>query len=276
MKKNILLDAKAGRFAVGAFNVNTYDEMIGLAETASKANLPIMMMATMSSAKFFGISTFPKLVKALDEYYPVPVISHLDHCTNPDLLMECVDAGFDSVMYDGSHGLYEDNVAVTRRLADYSHNRGVFIEAELGVIAGEEGPVKSKYSEFTNPGYVDDFVKRTEIDSLAVSIGNQHGFYKGKPEIHFDLVAEITQATTIPLVLHGGTGIPSENIRRAIEMGICKVNVGTEIRAAYVRAVMNYAAEHTKKADVRDFVNYLRSEIGAAAAKYIACFDCRK
>lgn len=276
MRTNILLDAKAGRFAIGAFNVNTYDEMIAIADEAEKRQLPVIMMASMSSAKFFGIPTFAKLCRVLDEAYSIPVISHLDHCTRPELLLDCVEAGFDSVMYDGSHGLYEDNVQVTRRLADVCHKKGVFIEAELGVIAGEEGPVKSKFSEFTNPDYVADFVKRTTLDSLAVSIGNAHGFYKGKPEIQFDLLAEIR--ANIPdtaLVLHGGTGIPGEDIRRSIRMGITKVNVGTEIRAAYMRGVKDYVAAHPQDGDVREYVVSLREAIGKSAAKYMDCFDCR-
>lgn len=276
MRENILLEAKANRFAVGAFNVNTYDEMIAIADEAQKRNLPVIMMASMSSAKFFGISTFAKLCKVLNEEYSTPIISHLDHCTKPELLLECASAGFDSVMYDGSHGLYEDNIAVTRKLADECHRMGVFIEAELGIIQGEEGPVKSAFSEFTDPDYVADFAKRTHLDSLAVSIGNAHGFYKGVPEIHFDLLQMIKEnIPDVPLVLHGGTGIPQKDIRKAITMGITKVNVGTEIRAAYVRGIKEYVAQHGADADVRPFVLALRESIASSAAKYMDCFDCR-
>ena len=276
MRENILLEAKANRFAIGAFNVNTYDEMIAIADEAEKRKLPVIMMASMSSAKFFGISTFAKLCRVLDAKYNIPIISHLDHCTKPELLLECAEAGFDSVMYDGSHGLYEDNVATTRELADKCHKLGVFIEAELGIIQGEEGPVKSAFSEFTNPDYVADFVERTHLDSLAVSIGNAHGFYKGVPEIHFDLLEKIrNNIPEVALVLHGGTGIPQEDIRRAITMGITKVNVGTEIRAAYVRGIREYMARHKSDADVRPLVVSLRDTIGASAAKYMDCFDCR-
>lgn len=275
MRNNILLDAKANRFAIGAFNVNTYDEMIAIADEAQKRNLPVIMMASMSSANFFGIPTFAKLCRALDDKYDIPVISHLDHCTKPDLLLKCVEAGFDSVMYDGSHGLYEENVRITRELADQCHAKGVFMEAELGVIMGEEGPVKSDHSEFTDPEFVKDFVERTHLDSLAVSIGNAHGFYKGKPEIQFDLLREIGENIPgVPLVLHGGTGIPGEDIKKAITMGITKVNVGTEIRASYMKGVMGYAAQHPN-GDVREFVLSLRGAIGASAAKYMDCFDCR-
>lgn len=276
MKKNILLTAKEQGFAIGAFNVNTYDEMVAIVETSERFRLPVILMASMSSARFFGVRTFVQLCNALDEKYSIPVISHLDHCTKPELLLECVDAKFDSVMYDGSHHPYNENVLVTRQLAQACHKAGVFLEAELGVIAGEEGPVKSKFSEFTDPDYVADFVAGTGADSLAVSIGNAHGFYKGKPEIQFGLLEQITKnIPDTPLVLHGGTGIPQEDIRLAIRMGITKVNVGSEIRATYASSITAYAKAHPTGGDVRDFVSFLRGELGASAAKYIECFDCR-
>lgn len=272
----ILKQAKAEHYAVGAFNVNTYDEMVAIAETAEKLKLPVMMMASMSSAKFFGLKTFAGLCRVLDDQYSVPIISHLDHCTDPELLLQCVDAGFQSVMYDGSHGQYEDNVSKSAELAAYCHARNVYLEAELGVIAGEEGPVKSKYSVFTNPDYVKDFVDRTNVDSLAVSIGNAHGFYKGKPELQFELLGEIAEKLReTPLVLHGGTGIPTEDLRRAIQMGISKINVGTELRHTYVASLKSYVAQHQEDGDVRDFVKYLRCDVGASVEKYMSCFDCR-
>lgn len=272
----ILKRARDAHYAVGAFNVNTYDEMVAIAETAEALNLPVMMMASMSAARFFGCRTFAELCRTLDGQYRVPILSHLDHCTDPELLIQCVESGFQSVMYDGSHGKYEDNVAKSAELAQLCHAKGVWLEAELGVIAGEEGPVKSKYSVFTNPDYVQDFVERTHVDSLAVSIGNAHGFYKGKPELQFGLLEEIAaKLPQTPLVLHGGTGIPQEDLRRAIGMGISKINVGTELRHAYMEGLHTYAQLHPEDGDVRDFVSHLRKTVGAAVQKYMCCFDCR-
>lgn len=272
----VLKQAQKERFAVGAFNVNTYDEMVAIAQTAQQLHLPVMMMASMSSAKFFGLKTFVDLCRALDAAYQVPIISHLDHCTDRPLLEQCVAAGFQSVMYDGSHGNYEDNVRVSAELAALCHGCGTYLEAELGVIAGEEGPVKSAYSVFTNADYVQDFVQRTQVDSLAVSIGNAHGFYKETPNIQFDLLGLIaSRIPETPLVLHGGTGISNEDMRRAITMGISKINVGTEIRHTYVQSLKTYAAAHETDADVREFVKHLRQDLSASAEKYMRCFDCR-
>ncbi len=275
MIRNILADARKGGFAVGAFNVNTYDEMVAIADASQKYNLPVIMMASMSSARFFGVEVFPKLVKALNEAYDIPILSHLDHCTDPELLMECANAKFDSVMYDGSPLPYEENVAITADLAKKCHDLGVLIEGELGVLAGEEGPVKSAVSMFTDPDMAEDFCKQTNIDWLAISIGNAHGFYKGKPEIQFEILENISKLCPIPLVLHGGTGIPQSDIQRAIGMGIAKVNVGTEIRAKYVKAILDYADQHREDADVRKFVLHLRDYIGAAAEKYITALNLK-
>ena len=143
------------------------------------------------------------------------------------------------------------------------------------MIGGEEGPVKSKFSEFTDPDQAECFVRESGVDFFAVSIGNAHGFYKGEPKLHFDLLEELVRRCPVPLVLHGGTGIPQEDIRRAIAMGICKVNVGTEIRSAYVSALYSYTQTH-EKGDVRDFVKYLRAAVGTASERYMECFAAAK
>ncbi|MCU6735852.1 class II fructose-bisphosphate aldolase [Diplocloster agilis] len=272
MRENPLLKARKEHYAIGAFNVNTFDEMVAIADAAAQVKLPVMLMASMSSAKFFTPSVFADLVHTLDRSYPIDIIAHLDHCTDPELLLTCAREGFDSVMYDGSHTPYQDNVRVTGELAAQCHSLGVLIEGELGIIAGEEGPVKSKFSEFTDPDCAGDFIEKTGIDSLAVSIGNQHGFYKGEPKLQFELLEELCGICTAPLVLHGGTGIPGSDIARAIRMGICKVNVGTEIRAAYARGILDYAGQHADDADVRKFVTYLRSRIQETAGRYMECF----
>ncbi len=273
MRENRLLDAKAQGYAIGAFNVNTYDEMVAIAEAAQRRNLPVMLMASMSSARFFGPATFARLVRALDEFYSVPVISHLDHCTDRELLLECAAAGFDSVMFDGSPLPFEQNVEATLELSLKCHDLGVFIEGELGVIAGEEGPVKSAYSVFTEPDMAYAFCVRARVDSLAVSIGNVHGFYRGEPRLRFDILKEIAHKCSLPLVLHGGTGIPGRDVARAIGMGIAKVNVGTEIRAEYARSVLDYADEHRQDADARKFVAYLRERVGNSAGRYMDSFN---
>lgn len=271
MKENFLIEARAKHYAIGAFNVNSHDEMIALANKAQEMNIPIIMMASMSCARFMGAKHFADFVRILKTDYSVPVYSHLDHCTDSELLLKCVDAGFDYVMFDGSPLSFDENVRISRDLARVCHENGVFIEGELGVIAGEEGPVKSEYSLFTNPDDALRFVELTGIDSLAVSIGNAHGFYKGVPHLEFGLLQQISEKCSLPLVLHGGTGIPDEDIRRAITMGIAKVNVGTEIRKAYANALCNYV-QTAEKPDVRPFLQALRAGVAGAAERYLNNF----
>lgn len=272
MKENFLIEARAQRYAIGAFNVNSHDEMIALANKAQAMNLPIIMMASMSCARFMGVKHFADFVRVLKSDYSVPIYSHLDHCTDPQLLLKCAEAGFDYVMFDGSPLPFDENVRISKNLAQTCHELGVFIEGELGVIAGEEGPVKSEYSLFTNPDDAARFVELTGIDSLAVSIGNAHGFYKGVPHLEFDLLQKISERCTLPLVLHGGTGIPNADIRRAITMGIAKVNVGTEIRKAYVSTLCEYVRT-AERPDVRPFLQILREGVAGAAERYLNNFS---
>lgn len=272
MKDNFLIDARKNHYAIGAFNVNSHDEMIALANKAQEMNLPIIMMSSMSCARFMGVKHFADFVRLLNNDYSVPIYSHLDHCTDPELVIQCAEAGFDYVMYDGSPLPFDENVKISKELADICHSLGVFIEGELGVIAGEEGPVKSKFSLFTNPDDAFHFIELTHIDSLAVSIGNVHGFYKGVPNLEFGLLEEIAKCCKLPLVLHGGTGIPDSDIRKAISMGVAKVNVGTEIRKAYAASLCNYV-QNAEKPDVRPFLQALRDSIANAAERYLNNFQ---
>jgi len=271
MKKNFYQAARQAGYAIGAFNVNCYDEMVGLTNLAVELKQPIILMASMSCTRFLGIERFVKLVSVLNETSSIPVYSHLDHCTIPELVLACAEAGFDSVMYDGSPLPLEENIQITAQLASKCHELGVLCEGELGVIAGEEGPVKSTFSEFTDPAAAELFARRTGVDILAVSIGNAHGFYKGKPQLQFGLLEQLVEASSAPLVLHGGTGIPPTDIQRAVDMGICKINVGTEIRAAHLHGVYDYVSRN-EKGDVRSLVQTVWDSVTEAARPYMVNF----
>ncbi len=236
--------ARVENYAVGAFNVNTYDEMMGVSDAAAKIGAPVVLMASMSSARFIGLNDFVMLAKSMSRRFSIPVYAHLDHCTHQELLLECARAGFDSVMFDGSHLPYEENLSATKKLAEQCHDMGVLLEGELGVIAGEEGAVRSSFSSFTDARMASHFARESGVDALAVSIGNAHGFYKGKAQLQFDLLDDIVANCDAPIVLHGGTGIPGEDILRAVKAGVVKVNVGTELRAAYLKSLREYAALH--------------------------------
>ncbi|MBQ1788346.1 MAG: class II fructose-bisphosphate aldolase, partial [Erysipelotrichaceae bacterium] len=178
MEHNLLLDAWKQGKAIGAFNANTYDDMEAIVQAASELKRPVILMASMSCCRFMGIDSFVAFAKHLESKYNTPVITHLDHCIDPELLYQCVDAGFDYVMFDGSNRSFEENCEMTAKIVKDCHEKGVFVEGELGVISGTEGPLKSDTGVFTDPDQMKEFIARTNLDTLAVSIGNQHGFYK--------------------------------------------------------------------------------------------------
>lgn len=237
-----LCAARQGGYAVGAYIADTPEAMEGVVDACEEAGLPALLMAGMSCVRRWGPERYVALCRCAGLGRTVPVYAHLDHCTDPDLLRACVQAGFDSVMFDGSQGSFEENVSACAGLAAFCHARGVLLEGELGVIAGQEEHVESAVSLFTDPAAAEAFVRRSGVDALAVSVGNAHGLYAGEPELRFDLLEEIAGRCPVPLVLHGGTGIPGEDIRRAVGLGVCKINVGTDIRRACMDAVRDYAA----------------------------------
>lgn len=266
---NFLRRARAEHYAVGAFIADTLDTMEGVAQASAQAGLPVMMMAGMNTVRFLGPGRYVDLCRSVGQTCAVPVYAHLDHCTDPELLIQCVNAGFDSVMYDGSKGAFEDNVRICAALAKQCHSKGVLLEGELGVIAGREEHVESAVSLFTDPAAAGEFAARTGVDALAVSVGNAHGLYQGKPELHFDLLEDIARRCDIPLVLHGGTGIPPEDIRRAVGIGVCKLNVGTELRRAYMDAVRTYAAEEPEGTAL-GLAETIRRRAAETAARYLS------
>ena len=259
--------ARAGGYAVGAFIVDSLDAMEGVAAACARAGLPAVMMAGMSTVRFLGPERYVDLCRSMGRSCGVPVYAHLDHCTDPALLLQCARAGFDCVMFDGSQRSFEENAASCALLAQECHRLGALLEGELGVIAGQEEHVESAESRFTDPALAERFVRETGVDALAVSVGNAHGLYQGEPELQVPLLEEIAARCPIPLVLHGGTGIPGADIRRAVGLGVCKINVGTELRRAYMAAVREYAVR--EEGTAVGLSQAIRERICAAAAGYL-------
>ncbi|WP_297716323.1 class II fructose-bisphosphate aldolase [Intestinimonas sp.] len=259
--------ARTGGYAVGAFIADTLDTMEAVADACAQAGLPAVMMAGMATVRFLGPERYVDLCRSVGRGRSIPVYAHLDHCTDRDLLLRCAEAGFDSVMFDGSQRPFAENVAICAELAKKCHIRGALLEGELGVIAGQEEHVESAVSRFTDPALAEEFVRRTGVDALAVSVGNAHGLYQGAPELQFPLLEELARRCAIPLVLHGGTGIPGADLRRAVSMGVCKINVGTELRRAYMDAVRDYASQEGGTAI--GLSQAIRDRVRPAAARYL-------
>ncbi|RZP73071.1 class II fructose-bisphosphate aldolase [Vibrio vulnificus] len=223
---------KEGKCLVG-FNFNDIWDGQAVCAVAEKNNEPVMLMAYTAVVDALGLDLVVSMVDGLRKRYDVPIYLHLDHCPDVEMVLQAVDAGFDSVMYDGSALSLEENIANTRKVVDYAHTRGVVVEAELGKIRGRGYTEGDDYL-----AAVDDvraLYEQTGVNMIAVGIGTAHGHYQGEPEIRFDRLEEIYRAVDVPLVLHGGTGISAEDIRKSVTLGIAKINVGTAIHTAYMQ-----------------------------------------
>ncbi len=253
-KRAVMGTDPSERYAVGAFNFSTLPEMVGIVEGARKKNAPVILMASLGAIRYIGsLELIAECAKGISMTYPeVPICLHLDHATDMDQIKHAVVVGFTNVMIDASQEDYEINIAKSKEIADFAHTQsprgidGCSVEAELGMLAGHEDNVNVSSEDagkaYTDPSLVPGFVKETGIDALAVAIGTAHGFYKAVPKIRFDLLEEIRKCTDIPLVLHGGTGVPEEDFRRCVAMGMSKINVGTGLKKVYTDAVRNAIA----------------------------------
>lgn len=231
--KSVIDESRGKGYAIGSFNFNGIEDARGIIEAAEEKNSPVILMASMSAVKYFGgVKPCAAFVKALAEDSPAPVVLHVDHCTDIGMLKDCVDYGFTSVMVDGSALNFAENVAITARTVEYARKFGVSVEGELGRLGGREEnvDVSDRNANMTDPGAVEEFVARTGVDALAIAIGNAHGFYKGTPKLDFDRLIAIRKLVDCGLVLHGGTGIPEPDFIRAVQCGMNKINVGTELK----------------------------------------------
>ncbi len=235
--KSMLQDAYAGKYAVGGFDGYNCESIQAIAQTGLEKRSPLLAIAAASEYALLGAKMTAALAGTIADYYGVGLCLHLDHGQSFEEAAEAIEAGFRSVMIDGSQRGFEDNVALTKKVVDYAHARGVCVEAELGALTrvddiGHEGNREFR-QEHTDPAKAAEFVERTGCDFLAVSIGNAHGLYTQAPELDFACLERIRDATGIPLVLHGGSGTPEDQLRRAVSLGIAKVNVASEIAKTY-------------------------------------------
>ncbi|MBA1334906.1 MAG: Fructose-bisphosphate aldolase class II [Firmicutes bacterium] len=279
--------AYEGSYAVGAFNVNNMEIIQGIVEAAQEEKAPLILQVSAGARKYAKPVYLKKLVEAAVEETDLPIVLHLDHGESYEICKACVDDGFTSVMIDGSKLPFEDNIALTKKVVDYAHDRGVVVEAELGKLAGIEDNVKvsDREATFTDPDQAVEFVERTGIDSLAIAIGTSHGAYKfkGDPMLDFERLERITgMLPGFPLVLHGAStvlpefvdlcnkyggnipgakGVPEEMLKRASKQGICKINIDTDLRLALTAAVRKFLSENPSEFDPRKYLGPARDAI---------------
>lgn len=272
-------------YAVGAFNVNNMEIIQGIMQAGGEEKAPIILQVSAGARKYAGQVYIMKLVEAALMENDLPVVVHLDHGPDFEMCKACMDGGFTSVMIDGSHLSFEENVAVTKKVVDYAHDRGIWVEAELGRLAGVEEHVSAEHSVYTDPDQAVEFVERTGCDSLAIAIGTSHGAYKftGDAELDFPRLEKITKLLPdYPLVLHGASsvpqefvemankyggrlgsakGVPEEMLRKAASLGVCKINIDSDIRLAMTATIRRHFSEHPEDFDPRAYLKPAREAV---------------
>ncbi|QPC47739.1 class II fructose-bisphosphate aldolase [Mangrovibacillus cuniculi] len=260
----MLNKAKDGGYAVGQFNLNNLEFTQAILMAAEEEKSPVILGVSEGAARYMsGFTTVVSMVKGLmhDLNITVPVAIHLDHGSSYDKCKEAIDAGFTSVMIDASHDPFDVNIETTKKVVEYAHSKGVSVEAELGVVGGQEDDVVAEGVIYADPEECKTLVKETGIDCLAPALGSVHGPYKGEPNLGFKEMEEIGAATGVPLVLHGGTGIPTKDIQKAISFGTAKINVNTENQIASAKAVRETLAAKTEEYDPRKYLGPARDAI---------------
>lgn len=254
--KQMLLDAQRKGYAVPAFNIHNLETLQVVVETAAQLRSPLIVAGTPGTFRYADTANLVALAGSLAQLWNHPLALHLDHHENADDIYTRVAMGVRSVMIDGSHLPFEKNIDLVTKVTDFCHRCDVSVEAELGQLAGQEEHLRidEKDARYTQPRQAKEFVMRTGVDSLAVAIGTAHGLYQSHPQLDFERLEAIRQAVTVPLVLHGASGLPRSDIRQAIALGVCKVNVATELKCAFSSGLKNYFAAHPEENDPRHYM----------------------
>ena len=261
-----MLKAMKGGYAVPAFNFFSYDNLVGIAKAAAEKKSPVIAMATMSGLKVLGEHGVAKMAEGVAQDFGIDMVLHMDHCTDIDMIRRCVDNGFTSVMIDSSKKSFQENIDDTCNVVEYAAKYGVSVESELGHVGGKEDDIVVDNISvlFTDPEPALEFVTRTGIDCLAVAVGTVHGFYKATPKLDFPRISAIHQLLPrTPLVLHGGTGVPYDDFRKAIQLGVRKINVGTELK---VHGVFDTCASGYTSDDAKSDPRYVSKLVIAKVA----------
>ena len=296
--KEMFKKAYDGGYAIGAFNVNNMEIIQGITEAASELKSPVILQVSKGAREYANHTYLVKLVEAAVKLYPdMPIALHLDHGDSFELCKSCIDGGFTSVMIDLSSKSFEENVEGTKKVVEYAHANGVVVEAELGTLAGieDEVNVEEGKQSYTDPNVVEEFVKKTNCDSLAIAIGTSHGAYKFKPgtnpKLRFDILEEVSKRIPgFPIVLHGSSsvpqefvdmvnkyggnmkdavGVPEDQLRHAAELSVCKINIDSDIRLAMTGNIRKYFAEHPDHFDPRQYLKPARAAVKAMVAHKI-------
>lgn len=272
--KEVLTDGLKNGYAVGQFNMNNLEFMQAIIETAEEERAPVILGVSEGAMKYMNLEYTVAMAKAAAEKATVPVILHLDHGSSFEVVLKCIRAGFSSIMIDASHYPLEENIAKTKQVVEACHVLGIDVEGELGRIGGTEDDlsVDEKEATLARADEAVRLVKEAGIDALAPAIGSAHGLYIGTPKLAFDRLEEIRDAVGIPLVLHGGSGIPDEDIRKAISLGVSKINVNTENQVSFTGKIREVLNNDQKVYDPRKYLGPAREAIKETVREKIRLF----
>jgi len=262
--KIILQKARKEGFAVPAFNIYNLETMQVVLETAARMQSPVMLATTPSTVNYFGHDFLLALAEKARERYKIPVVFHLDHFQDKEELKKYIKAGFSSGMIDASRSPYTENVEIVKEVVSYARGYGAVVEAELGNVGRGE-----QKGTLTEPGEAKGFVRETGVDSLAVAIGTVHGIFKGKPNLDFKRLEEISNLVDIPLVLHGGSGLSDNDLKETIKRGISKINIATELKEAFTDGLKNYFQENPEENDLRHYMEAGKKSMEKVVAEKI-------
>lgn len=271
--KEMLLNAKKGNYAVGAFNIFNYTSAKAAIMAAEELNSPIILQTSVGTVKAIGVMETIKMLNLLRQDAKVPVVIHLDHCKDIDLAKQCIDAGWDSIMIDESDEPMEENIRLTLEIKKYAEGKNISVEGEFGVIQGVEEEISSDIEVLASYDESVEYLKSTGIDAFAPAIGTAHGVYKKKANLNFDLVKKLSETTECPIVIHGGTGLSEEDFHHLIANGGSKVNISTAIKYAYFEALKEYLNSYSGGPNPLKIDEYVTTYIKEVVKKHITIFN---
>jgi ketose-bisphosphate aldolase len=271
----ILRQTQGKGYAVGAFNIIDLLSMRAVVRAASELDSPLIIQTSASSTvKYWRYTVLPSMVKTLIQNISVPVAMHLDHCTELEMIKNCIDHGWSSVMIDGSALPFKENIELTQKVVKMAHARKISVEGELGPIGKAEDKISSEEhkARLTDPDMAKEFVERTGVDAFAPAIGTAHGLYRGKPKLDFDRLKAIQRRVNVPIVIHGGTGLDRETFDELITQGACKINISTQIKVSYIDSLNTYISEHPKEHDPLKLIKFVEEKIVQKVKELIGWF----
>ncbi|MBU7319779.1 class II fructose-1,6-bisphosphate aldolase [Paenibacillus oleatilyticus] len=273
---SLLEAARAGGYGIGAFNVHTLEMLQAVVDAAEETGSPLILQSTVGTVKHLGPDYIAAAATVAANRSRVPIALHLDHCTDFATIVQCIRAGYTSVMIDASMLPFEENVRLTKQVVEVARAAGVNVEAELGKVGGVEDDIVVAEHEalMADPQECAEFVERTGVHTLAPAIGTAHGIYKGEPKIDFDRIRRIAEIVSVPLVLHGGSGIPEEQVKRCVSLGMAKMNIATEIRIVFSDAIKAVFADNPQENDPRKYMIPAKKAVKEAAIEKMRMVGC--